>query len=404
MSAINEYLEVQADPSDALSSTGSSPSFASRASFSSNASSFLPDEPIVGQANTSSSSRRSGKTVSSFITKLFSLVDDVRFQALVSWNPAGTSFLIRNVKKFAQIVLPEYFKHGNFSSFVRLLNMYGFHKVNKSARGQRGSEHEIWEFFHPQFRRGQPELLKDIKRKAMDSELLKRETGDYHQVFSMLQLSQTDLQRQFQALQTSFSNLLQGFEDTRKMQLQQQIMLRQIAERQGIDIKDMGGLAWPQQEPQQQSQRQFTPQEQSQPWMAAPMPQQQPNVTQSSNQPFIQLQQTPSSRQQQQSPQQRQQQQQQQQQQQPNVYVTDPNNAHDPWNDPDDWDMQTQQQPHPSQSPLFNMAINTPLPPSPVPNVFVSKPTDQFSQSIYNTEGSANGNNTLGLQFAADGF
>lgn len=53
-----------------------------------------------------------------------SLVDDVRFQALVSWNPAGTSFLIRNVKKFAQIVLPEYFKHGNFSSFVRLLNMY----------------------------------------------------------------------------------------------------------------------------------------------------------------------------------------------------------------------------------------------------------------------------------------
>jgi hypothetical protein len=324
-------------------------------------------------------------------------VDDVRFQALVSWNPAGTSFLIRNVKKFAQIVLPEYFKHGNFSSFVRLLNMYGFHKVNKSARGQRGSEHEIWEFFHPQFRRGQPELLKDIKRKAMDSELLKRETGDYHQVFSVLQLSQTDLQRQFQALQTSFSNLLQGFEDTRKMQLQQQIMLRQIAERQGIDIKDMGGLAWPQQQAQRQSQQnqEFTPQEQSQPWMTAPMPQQQPNVTQSSKQPFIQLQQLPSSRQQQQTP---------QQQQQPNVYVTDPNNERDPWNDPDDWDMHTQQQQQSSQSPLFNMAINTPLPPSPVPNVFVSKPTDQFSQSIYHTEGSTNGNNTLGLQFAADGF
>ncbi|KAI7856530.1 hypothetical protein BDC45DRAFT_437353, partial [Circinella umbellata] len=105
---------------------------------------------------------------------LCSLVGDARHQDLVSWNPTGTSFLICNVKKFAQVVLPEYFKHGNFSSFVRLLNMYGFHKINKSPRGQRGNENEIWEFSHPQFQKNRPDLLKDIRRKAMDSEVLRR--------------------------------------------------------------------------------------------------------------------------------------------------------------------------------------------------------------------------------------
>ncbi|KAI8138402.1 hypothetical protein BJV82DRAFT_545864, partial [Fennellomyces sp. T-0311] len=154
-------------------------------------------------------SERATKNVSSFISKLYSLVGDPRHQDLVSWNPTGTSFLICNVKRFAQVVLPEYFKHGNFSSFVRLLNMYGFHKINKSPRGQRGNENEIWEFSHPQFQRNRSDLLKDIRRKAMDSEVLRRETGDMHAFFSMLQVSQADLQRQFQALQESFSNLLQ---------------------------------------------------------------------------------------------------------------------------------------------------------------------------------------------------
>ncbi|KAI7906297.1 HSF-type DNA-binding-domain-containing protein [Cokeromyces recurvatus] len=184
------------------------------------------------------SHRRSTKRgVSTFISKLFSMVSDRCNQHLISWNPSGTSFLVCNATRFSQEILPEHFKHSNFSSFVRQLNMYGFHKINKSPRGQRGNnENEIWEFSHPKFQRGRPDILEDIKRKAMDSELLRRETGDIHASFAMVQLSQADLLQQFRVLQENFGNLLQGFEELKKIQLQQQIIIRRLAERQGLPI------------------------------------------------------------------------------------------------------------------------------------------------------------------------
>ncbi|KAI8890007.1 hypothetical protein K501DRAFT_290678 [Backusella circina FSU 941] len=165
------------------------------------------------------------------------MVSDMRNQHLISWNPSGSSFLVCNATRFAQEVLPEHFKHSNFSSFVRQLNMYGFHKINKSPRGQRGNnENEIWEFSHPKFQRGRPDLLDDIKRKAMDSELLRRETGDIHASFAMVQLSQADLLQQFRVLQENFSNLLQGFEEMKKVQLQQQMIIKRLSERQGLPV------------------------------------------------------------------------------------------------------------------------------------------------------------------------
>ncbi|RKO89854.1 HSF-type DNA-binding-domain-containing protein, partial [Blyttiomyces helicus] len=72
------------------------------------------------------------------------MVADPQHQHLISWNYNGMSFIVCNVTEFAATVLPKHFKHSNFSSFVRQLNMYGFHKVNKSARGNRATQ--VWEF------------------------------------------------------------------------------------------------------------------------------------------------------------------------------------------------------------------------------------------------------------------
>jgi len=59
-----------------------------------------------------------------FLTKTYQLVDDSSVDDLVSWNEDGTSFIVWKPAEFARDLLPKYFKHNNFSSFVRQLNTY----------------------------------------------------------------------------------------------------------------------------------------------------------------------------------------------------------------------------------------------------------------------------------------
>ncbi|CAE6470707.1 unnamed protein product [Rhizoctonia solani] len=106
-----------------------------------------------------------------FVTKLFQMINDTKSASFIAWNEHGTSFIVQNVGEFSRSILGSHFKHSNFSSFVRQLNMYGFHKVNKTPRSQRTSQdNQTWEFSHPKFLKGRVDLLDQIKRKALDNE------------------------------------------------------------------------------------------------------------------------------------------------------------------------------------------------------------------------------------------
>ncbi|KAJ6649431.1 Heat shock factor protein [Pseudolycoriella hygida] len=103
--------------------------------------------------------------VPAFLAKLWRLVEDPDTNNLIYWQSDGRSFIIQNQAQFARELLPQNYKHNNMASFIRQLNMYGFHKISSIDNGGLKFDKDEMEFSHPCFQRENPFLLEHIKRK-----------------------------------------------------------------------------------------------------------------------------------------------------------------------------------------------------------------------------------------------
>ncbi|KAJ5957995.1 Heat shock factor (HSF)-type DNA-binding [Penicillium vulpinum] len=103
------------------------------------------------------------KQIPPFVQKLSSFLDEDKNTELIRWSDDGNSFVVLDEDEFARTLIPELFKHNNYASFVRQLNMYGFHKkVGLSDNSMRASERKNKspsEYANPYFKRGHPDLL-----------------------------------------------------------------------------------------------------------------------------------------------------------------------------------------------------------------------------------------------------
>ncbi|KAJ5088982.1 hypothetical protein N7532_007666 [Penicillium argentinense] len=103
------------------------------------------------------------KQIPPFVQKLSSFLDESKNTELIRWSDDGNSFIVLDEDEFARTLIPELFKHNNYASFVRQLNMYGFHKkVGLSDNSMRASERKNKspsEYANPFFKRGHPDLL-----------------------------------------------------------------------------------------------------------------------------------------------------------------------------------------------------------------------------------------------------
>ena len=88
----------------------------------------------MGQSSSSSSRI---KSPAPFLSKTYDLLEEEEErgrreatergswgQRVVSWTADGTGFVVWSPAEFSELMLPRYFKHNNFSSFIRQLNTY----------------------------------------------------------------------------------------------------------------------------------------------------------------------------------------------------------------------------------------------------------------------------------------
>lgn len=57
------------------------------------------------------------------------ILSEEKYHSIVSWEPSGESFAIRDRKAFVMEVLPKEFKQAKFDSFTRKLRRWGFQKI-----------------------------------------------------------------------------------------------------------------------------------------------------------------------------------------------------------------------------------------------------------------------------------
>ncbi|KAG7348905.1 HSF-type DNA-binding protein [Nitzschia inconspicua] len=103
-----------------------------------------------------------------FLRKTYHMVDTAD-PDICTWSDDGESFIVKDPKTFEKKIIPQFFKHNKFSSFVRQLNFYSFRKIRYNDEIRIDPELEAltanyWRFYHPKFQKGHPEWLTEIKR------------------------------------------------------------------------------------------------------------------------------------------------------------------------------------------------------------------------------------------------
>ena len=71
-----------------------------------------------------------------FLLKLYEILRKEEYSKIIHWSQNGSYIVINNIHSLAKKILPIYFNHQNYSSFVRQLNMYNFHKIRTDPNKQ----------------------------------------------------------------------------------------------------------------------------------------------------------------------------------------------------------------------------------------------------------------------------
>ena len=66
-----------------------------------------------------------------FPNVLHRMLSEEELNEIIIWLPHGCSWKIVNKSRFVDEIIPKFFKHKNFKSFLRQVNGWGFIRINK---------------------------------------------------------------------------------------------------------------------------------------------------------------------------------------------------------------------------------------------------------------------------------
>ena len=124
------------------------------------------DENLTKESHETNKSEISG--CSRFLIQLYQILEDKNNENIIHWGDDGKYFIITNIYDFTEKILPKYYNHNNYASFVRQLNKYNFHKI-KSQINENA-------FQNNQFIKGKKQLISNIFRKKKRKRDIKNET------------------------------------------------------------------------------------------------------------------------------------------------------------------------------------------------------------------------------------
>ena len=78
--------------------------------------------------------KKLSKSEPSFLSKLYQILSEKDYSQYIHWSHDGLSVIISDPTGLTKKVLPKFYNHHNYASFVRQLNMYNFQNSHRSQK------------------------------------------------------------------------------------------------------------------------------------------------------------------------------------------------------------------------------------------------------------------------------
>ena len=113
--------------------------------------------------------KKLSKSEPSFLSKLYQILSEKDYSQYIHWSHDGLSVIISDPTGLTKKVLPKFYNHHNYASFVRQLNMYNFHKIRTDPKSNEQK------YAHSEFYKGKTaQEIQEIRRKIKTDDKKKK--------------------------------------------------------------------------------------------------------------------------------------------------------------------------------------------------------------------------------------